>query len=289
MTGKLIGQLPVICVTGASGYLGGRVLAGLQRVGIAATACPGRRDGLDLTDSEATINYFVRGKFDAVIHCAAYVPKVAKDYLDDGAGAASLSMTENIIAANVPHIVFTSSMTVYPSGSPMPVREDSPDTGVTGYGGYKRRAERALCAAEHLKATILRLPGLFGAPRQGGLLHNAAMRFAQGQVPTLTTPFPMWAAIHVDDAADLLCRAAGTPPARSLILNAGYPDPMSVTRTVSQLAAIFGIEIPEDDAPLFQMDLSALTKELGLPAHSLGERLRELAVSAQESEETVCA
>tara|TARA_Y100001970_G_scaffold179552_1_gene218590 strand:+ start:3020 stop:3796 length:777 start_codon:yes stop_codon:yes gene_type:complete len=258
-------------------------------VGIAATACPGRRDGLDLTDSEATINYFVRGKFDAVIHCAAYVPKVAKDYLDDGAGAASLSMTENIIAANVPHIVFTSSMTVYPSGSPMPVREDSPDTGVTGYGGYKRRAERALCAAEHLKATILRLPGLFGAPRQGGLLHNAAMRFAQGQVPTLTTPFPMWAAIHVDDAADLLCRAAGTPPARSLILNAGYPDPMSVTRTVSQLAAIFGIEIPEDDAPLFQMDLSALTKELGLPAHSLGERLRELAVSAQESEETVCA
>lgn len=285
----MTGRLSVVGVTGASGYLGGRVLAGLQEAGISATACPGRHDGLDLTDSGATINYFVRANFDAVIHCAAYVPKAAEDYVDDVAGAASLSMTENIIAANVPHIVFTSSMTVYPPGSPMPVREDSPDTGVTGYGGFKRRAERALCAAEHLKATILRLPGLFGAPRQGGLLHNAAMRFAQGGVPTLTTPFPIWAAIHVDDAADLLCRAVGIPPARSLILNAGYPDPMSVTRTMSRLAAIFGIEMPEGNAPLFQMDLSALSKELGLPAHSLGERLRELAISAQEVEETVCA
>ncbi len=262
---------------------------GLHEAGFSATACPGRRDGLNLSDLDSVMDYFGRSKIDAVIHCAANVPKAAADYADDVAGAASLRMTENIIAAGVPHIVFASSMTVYRAGSPMPVREDSENPGATGYGGFKRQAERILCAADHLKTTILRLPGLFGSSRQSGLLHKAAMCFAQGRIPALTAPFPMWAAMHVDDAADLICRAARTPPDRSLILNAGYPDPMSVTGTVSRLAAIFGIEMPEGDARAFQMDLAALQKELGLPAKTLDARLCEIASSAQEAEQSVCA
>lgn len=261
----------------------------LQGAPISAVSCPGRRDGFDLTEPDAVADYFARNQVDAVIHCAALVPKAAADYADDLAGAASVRMTENLVATGVPHIVFASSMTVYHPETSMPVREDSIVPGVTGYGGSKRRAEQMLCAADNLKTTILRLPGLFGPPRKGGLLHNAAMQLAQGQTPELSGSFPMWAALHVEDAADLLCRAVRTPPAQSRILNAGYADPMSVTGTVSRLAAIFGIEMPEGDAPVFQMDLTALTAELGLPAHSLETRLRELAAKARTMEERVCA
>jgi len=258
-------------------------------MGIPAVACPSRRDGCDLTHLQSVIDYFSRENFTAVIHCAAVVPKSAKDYADGAAGAASLRMTENIVAAGVPHVVFTSSMTVYRDGLLLPVREDDADQEAKGYGGYKLQAERALCAADHLKTTILRLPGLFGPPRESGLLYNAAIELAKGRFPDLNPPFPMWAAMHVDDAADLLCRAALKRPVHSCILNAGYPDSMSVTRTVSQLAARFGIGMPEGDARAFRMDITALIEGLGPPRTTLDTRLDELARSVRQIEGSVCA
>jgi len=283
------GRLPRVCVTGATGYLGQRVLAGLRDMGIPAVACPSRREGCDLTHLQSVIDYFSRENFTAVIHCAAVVPKSAKDYADGAAGAASLRMTENIVAAGVPHVVFTSSMTVYRDGLLLPVREDDADQEAKGYGGYKLQAERALCAADHLKTTILRLPGLFGPPRESGLLYNAAIEFSKGRLPALRPPFPMWAAMHIDDAADLLCRAVRRPPANSRVLNAGYLDSMSVTRTVSQLAAKFGIDMPEGEARAFRMDVTELEKELGSPLNTLDARLDELARSVRRAEEPVCA
>ncbi len=274
-----------IAVTGATGYLGGRVIARLKALGLAAESCPGPAEGLDLTDADAARHYFAGRDLSALIHCAAIVPKASAEYADTGTAEKSVAMAKAIAAAGIGEVVFASSMTVYPGDATIPVREEDAADDAAGYAGGKLRAERTLCAAAGTVATILRLPGLFGAPRTGGLLHNAAAAFARGRAFPLPYPAPLWAALHVDDAADLLVRAALKPAHATRILNAGYSEPMSVTLTVSQLAARFGIGLPEGDAPRFEMDLSRLEATLGRPDGTLAGRLDQLAAAARADAE----
>ena len=278
-----------IAVTGATGYLGARVIARLQALGIPTTACPGSASGLDLTDQRQVRDYFRPGRFETVIHCAASVPKTAADYSDDDAGLRSLKMTENLLTATLSRIVFTSSMTVYPADADMPVREEDAGAAATGYAGYKRRAELALEEANDTEVTIVRLPGLFGPPRESGLLYNAARELAAGRIPALDEPAPLWAALHVDDAADILVRSAAKTLSGEKILNAGYDSPMSVSQTVSELAALFGVDLPGGNAPVFQMNLTRLKQTVGLADQALADRLSELAAQARKSRETALA
>lgn len=270
-----------IAVTGASGYLGGRVVARLRAAGIDAVACPGLRDGFDLADREATKRFFAEAACGTIVHCAAAVPKTPAEYMDGSAAERSVAIAAAVASSGVPHVVFSSSMTVYPADARMPVREEDAADDAAGYAGGKLAAERALCGAPGMVATALRLPGLFGPPRQGGLLYNAALAFARRRIFPLPHPAPLWAALHVDDAADLLVRAALDTPAETRILNAGYGEAMSVTRTVSQLAARFGVVLPEDGAPEFEMDLTRLDAAIGRPAKTLAERLDEIAALAR--------
>jgi nucleoside-diphosphate-sugar epimerase len=278
-----------IAVTGATGFLGGRVVSRLQRLGIAHSACPGRAGGLDLTDAIRVRDYFAGGPFDVVIHCAAEVPKSSAGYADDRAGERSLKMAENLLASAPPHIVFASSMTVYPADAVMPVREEDADDHAGGYAGYKRRAESVLEGAQTTDVTILRFPGFFGPSRKNGLLFNAAREFANDGTPELADPAPLWAAMHVDDAADLCVRAAVSPPPGQLVLNAGYDCPMSVTSTVAALAGLFGRAMVPGDAPVFQMNLTRLKKTIGLADATLADRLAELAAEARVAQEAALA
>ena len=279
----------VIAVTGATGFLGGRVVCRLQRLGVKHTSCPGRTGGLDLTDKAQVRDYFTPGRFDVVIHCAAEVPKSSAGYADDEAGERSLKMTENLLACVPPNIVFASSMTVYPADAAMPVREEDADEHAGGYAGFKRRAERILEGAQETGVTILRFPGMFGPPRESGLLFNAAREFANGRSPNLADSAPLWSAMHVDDAADLCVRAAISPPSDQLILNAGYDCSMSVTSTVAELAALFGKSIARGEAPVFQMNLTRLKKTIGLADRTLADRLAELAAEARSAQEAALA
>jgi nucleoside-diphosphate-sugar epimerase len=174
-------------------------------------------------------------------------------------------------------------MTVYRDNGGRPVREEETAGDLEGYALGKRRAERRLLAADGIDATILRLPGLFGGARLGGFLYNAACAFAAARAPSVPPCPPLWAAMHVDDAAELCIRAATRAPHGSMLLNAGYADTMSLSGALADLARLFATTAPACDAPLFAMDLTRLERELGtLPADSLPRRLRELADLARQ-------
>jgi len=268
-----------VLVTGAAGYLGARVLEKLRAAGVTAAGIT--RETCDLSDRGAVDATLQTARPDVVIHCAAAVPRKAADYADAEAARRSVRMVENLAQSGVHQVVFASSMTVYPDALEVAREDDAAPSG-DGYAAGKWRAEQVLLKATGIVATILRLPGLFGPPRRGGVLFNAAAAFAEGKSPGLDADLPRWSAIHVDDAADLLVRAARARPAASRVMNAGYPGPMAIADAVTRLAALFGITFSAPPPKWFTFDLTRLCAELGLPLASFDTRLRQLAEWARE-------
>lgn len=277
--------LTPVLVTGAAGYLGGRVLAALRgqgraAVGVARTGAAGVV-ACDLLDAGAVAALVAAHPGSPLIHCAAVVPRTPGDYAARDAAAQSVAMVENLVAARAGPIVFASSMTVYPAGIGV-AREEQAAAAGEGYGAGKLRAEEVLRRAPGRLDVVLRFPGLFGAPRTGGVLYNAALALAEGRRPLLADPLPQWAAIHVDDASDLCVRALRFAGREALVLNAGYPETMAIPAAVAQLASLLGGDAgPLPVAPEFAFDLSRLDSTIGPVANGWAVRLEELAVAAR--------
>lgn len=266
-------------VTGASGYLGGRVLAMLQRNGVSALGvgrsvqCDVVCDLLNRNATEALVAQYPDSQ---IIHCAAAVPKSHAEYSDKKSAAESLEMVRNLVSVGPRHMIFTSSMTVYPEDTVLAREEYTASIG-NGYAASKLEAERVLLECPDITATILRLPGLFGLPRRGGVLFNSALALARGETPILERSLPQWAAIHVEDAADICVRAAFASPKCSMVMNVGYPGRMAISDAVTQLATLFGRELVVPPPKWFAFDLSRLNETLGPVSGELNDRLRDLA------------
>lgn len=272
------GLSPVL-VTGASGFLGRRVLSRLQDDGVRAVGTDrggGEFLQCDLTDRGAVTDLVRRMRPATVVHCAAQVPRNTEEYADAAAAQASLRMVENIVSAAPCRMVFSSSMTVYPDAIELAREDDAAPQG-EGYAACKLQAERVLMAAPNVVATILRLPGLFGRPRQSGVLFNAALAFATGTRPSLAKDLPRWSSVHVDDAADVVLRAVHARAGRSRVMNVGYPGAMAIGDAVRRLAAQFDVVFNPGECRWFTLDLTVLARELGLPSSSFNQRLQQLA------------
>ncbi|WP_368416825.1 NAD-dependent epimerase/dehydratase family protein [Falsiroseomonas sp.] len=267
-------------MTGAAGYLGGHVVeavraAGRQVVGTSRDGSAG--PACDLLDAEAVQGLIAAVRPAVVVHCAA--ARVGS-YDDAAAATHSVEMTCLLVGAGVERLVHISSMTVYAPNQPMPAQEAMADP-QSAYGQGKREAEQVLEAASGVAATILRLPGLFGPPRRGGLVHQLCLAAALGTVPSLPASPVMWAAMHVADAAAVVARAALDPAERTTTLNVGYPGQYSIDRLVALVAQESGSALATDVAhPPFEMDLSRLHAAYGPAPGSLRERLRVLLAAA---------
>ena len=214
----------MILVTGASGYLGRHVVAllaegeiphrGTNRSGNGHLPC-------DLTDPGDLWHTLAAVNPSAIIHCAAVVPNVGTDYSDGLAAAHSLAMARNLAEIASCPIVFASSMTA--------------DYGVGGYGRGKWLAERCIIERNNPADAIIRLPGLFGAPRQSGVLYNAALAFLTEQPFTPNAIPTVWAAMDVRGAAEALVEAL----ACSSFTN---PEPMDIRAAVGLVARECGTE-----------------------------------------------
>lgn len=209
----------MILLTGASGYLGRQVLAKLQdrdlpymatsRSGVVGTAC-------DLEDRDDTEALFDRVKPLIVIHCAAVVPKSPQEYHDSAACEASQLMMHRVLHAATCPVVFASSQVIGTESK---------------YAIGKFIAERWLYMREKTGDVSLRLPGLFGLPRRGGVIYAAAK--AMSGLEEADLHFGPYPAMHVEDAAEYLVRAA-------IRDSDGNPEPYTVTYGNPRLVATYG-------------------------------------------------
>jgi nucleoside-diphosphate-sugar epimerase len=247
-----------VCVTGATGFLGRRIVARLaaERHEVTALVLP-RDDAAVVAGSGARV---VRGDVadpvaareaiagaEVVFHAAGLVPARARNRREllrtnvDGARV----VAEAAVRAGVRRLVHCSSAGVYGVPAHPPVDERTPPAPVNAYQASKLAGEHAVArvvAGGATSAVVARLTALYGDGDRGTLpLFRAVVRgrvrvIGDGSVPCQLT--------HVDDAAALLracadwCRADGA----AHLLVVGSAERTTVRGLVELIARAAGVD-----------------------------------------------
>jgi 2-alkyl-3-oxoalkanoate reductase len=202
-----------VLVTGATGFVGGRVAARLRQRGdevVAAVRTPSRvleaigvaqrPLGLDIAAADLD-------GVDAVVHAAAGVgPGMATARAVNADGTRRLCAAALAVGA---HLVHVSTTSVYDRAEGNAVLdEDAPLKAAAGhpddaYGVTKAEAEAAVVAAraEGLSATILRPPAVLGAGPTSTWGTRIPRRLLDGALPPLH-PEQTFGWVHVEDLVD---------------------------------------------------------------------------------------
>ncbi|WP_417277133.1 NAD-dependent epimerase/dehydratase family protein [Castellaniella sp.] len=265
-------------VTGAQGFLGREVVRALRTHGATVTAT-GRREGAGVYHCDLSVMADVAGMMDKVdpdmiIHCAAYVPKTLADYGRRDSADASLEMLDIILKTSYCPIIFISSMTVYGTARDRPTSEDDAGDPTSAYGLGKWQAELRLMESCR-PASAIRVPGLFGPARRSGLVYNVMTALRQGRnLPQLPEAGLLWAAMHVDDAAESISKIALSMTAGFQAINVGYRGKYSINNLLSLASDIYGqgVDYPVQH-PFFEFDLNRADAFGALPVHDFRRAL----------------
>lgn len=234
-------------VVGAAGMLGQDVVKAAEDAGHQVTGIG--RDGLDVTDAEAT-SAVVAG-YDVVVNCAAWTAvddaeaHEAEAFAVNATGAAHLARAAAAAGARLVHV---STDYVFDGAASDPYREDAPVRPRSAYGRTKAAGEWAV-RAESADAVVVRTAWLYGA---GGRCFPRTIARAAGERDRLSvvddqTGQPTWTA----DLADLIVRlvAARVPGgiyhgtssgqvtwygfAREVVAASGHPTPVDTTTSAA--------------------------------------------------------
>jgi len=186
-------ETPIILVTGGAGYIGSHTVVELQQSGFEVvivdnlsnstldvvdgitriTNTKPHFEQIDCLDQQGLSDIFKKYKgIKAVIHFAASKAvgeSVHKPLLYYRNNLLSLlNLAETMMAHNAPHLVFSSSCTVYGQPDVLPVTEDAPVKPATSpYGNTKQICEEIICDAIRsgapLKSILLRYFNPIGA------------------------------------------------------------------------------------------------------------------------------
>lgn len=259
-----------ILVTGATGYLGGRVMARLPH----AEPLP----KCDLSDRDQAARLLSPFRWDAIVNLAGPVPRGAQTWEDDSATIATHVRIAQNIARHVPagrRVVHVSSMVVYGLPDSRPVREDHARRPIHPYGLAKTLAEDALFDVED--AWLLRVGGLYSEERREGALYHFLRAAKEHRALRLTATAPLaWDTIHVDDAAEAIVRALDVPGGGPLNVSTG--EPIDLVHVAQRIASRYGATV-EDVArvvhPVFQADTARLERRFGWKPAPLDERIEQ--------------
>lgn len=220
-----------ILVTGAGGFVGGYLAAGLAGAGYSITAMwhrnrerlPAKPTDLlefvqaDIADAKSIDAIFDgAGGFDAVIHAAALVGarQESPAYLQSAVRANLLAQANLLAAAGrtgCKLFIFTSTISVYGTCS-------APDGGYreadslpdTYYGWSKQAAEGMLEIASQrhdIASLSLRLAGVHGLGRRSGGLYALAQAALSGEELTVDEPDSLFRWLFIDDVLQAVVKA----------------------------------------------------------------------------------
>jgi len=264
-------------VTGAQGFLGGQVVNALRAAGELVTAT-GRRpmDNVvccDLSERRNVVRLVENISPDRIVHCAAHVPRTLEEYQDGSNAQASLRILDIVLSASTCPVVFISSMTVYGTPRHRPVVEQDAGDPTSAYGIAKWQGEQRLMVDGRPGLTV-RIPGLFGPSRRNGLVYNVVNAFKYGQLPQLPLTSILWAAMHVDDAAESIVKLAALPIHQFEAINIGYHGVYSIEILRSLVCEIYGQQVDyEVKQPHFEFDLTRAESYDALPGCSFRDAL----------------
>lgn len=177
-----------ILVTGGAGYIGSHTVHLLRRRGYDVSVVDDLSRGhehnvesakfhrLNLLDTPELSRLLAEGRFDAVIHFAAYIAvgestqKPELYFTNNVSG--SISLLTAMEKAGIKHIVFSSTAAVYGTPERVPIAEDFPFVPVSPYGETKVMVEKILGWLDEyrgLRSISLRYFNACGAEPDSGL------------------------------------------------------------------------------------------------------------------------
>ena len=312
-----------ILVTGGAGYIGSAIAEALiqaeHSVTVYDSLVTGHRQAVpegalfmqaDLSDSHALVKTLTDQKFDAVMHCAAFI-EAGESMKDPGRFynnnlTNSLALLETAIRAGVKRFVLSSTAAVYQS-SDEPLTEESPLGPTNVYGHTKLIVEQTLDwyrKIHGLHFAALRYFNAAGALPDRGEAHQPESHL----IPrVLSVPLGRLASININGndyptpdgtcirdyihIADLvsahLLALNGLKERDRLIYNLGSGNGYSVREVIETARQVTGHQIPADELPRRSGDSARLVassekikRELGWkPEH---DNLHEIISSAWE-------
>ncbi len=273
-----------VLVTGGAGYIGSVVADRLVREGHAVTVldnlCMGWREAVpqeaafvqaDTGDASILGPLFETGKFDAVMHFAAFIEagesvKHPEVYFENNSFR-TLTLLQTMLKYGVQRFVFSSTAAVYGEPQQVPIVEEHPLSPTNAYGESKLIVERMLewlHSAHGLRYASLRYFNAAGATAERGEVHRTeshliplVLQVPLGQRPSIAiygNDYPTKDGtcvrdfIHLDDLATAhLLALNGLEQYPRLICNLGSGTGFSVREIVEIARKITGHPIPVEE------------------------------------------
>jgi nucleoside-diphosphate-sugar epimerase len=220
-----------VLVSGATGFVGRRLLALLREAGQEVTALTRTHrpiEGARAITADLAQPAGLRGVCKgtaSVFHLAGYAH--AEDANDDAAAALHRTVTvegtrallNEAVQAGVQRFVFVSSVKAMGEGGEECLGEDAPAQPTTAYGRAKREAEGLVLDAgvKHgMHVAVLRLPLVYGPGNKGNLARMIAA-IDRGRFPPLPEVRNKRSMVHVEDVVQALSIAAENPAANGQV------------------------------------------------------------------------
>ena len=252
-TTKLSRSLGRIAITGATGFIGKRLVEAMLYRGIRvsplvrSTSGDARAVAVDLSEPE-TLNEALKD-IEVVVHCAGYAHahQEVSDSVDQTHQLINCTYAVNTAyaaaRAGVRRFVFCSSVKAVGEPGELCVDESHVAEPETSYGRAKRAAERGLSeisAATGMEVVVLRLTMVYGDGSRGNLERMLRL-VAGGWFPPLPDTGNKRSMVHVADVVDALILAASHPSAAGRTYIVAHPHAVSGRALYQQMRSSWSL------------------------------------------------
>jgi UDP-glucose 4-epimerase len=270
-------------VTGASGFLGARLLSALTEQGHRAAGLV--RQVADLSDSQAVLSALRGRDCDVVFHVAAHIPRTAPDdaacFRSNAAG--TLNLLEALKAGATRSLVYVSSTNVYGRPEVIPTPESLTPRPLEFYGLTKLVGEE-LCESYArrfgFRVAVLRPCGIHGPGRTSGALATWAKRALNGEPLFVPSRDSTKAFVHVSDVVEACLRAWADLRDEMSVYNVAPDEEVSLRDLAEAVRREAGNDVPVQvgDLPADReaYDVRRLRDDLGLTCRSATDTIREI-------------